>query len=87
MQALGNLLVVAILIAPAATARLLARGLPRMMGAAVAIAVAGSIGGLYLSYYAGLAAGASIALVLVGAYFSVFALGEVSKMRAATISA
>ena len=87
VQALGNLLCVAILVAPAATARLLARGLPRMMCAAVAIAVAGSIGGLYLSYYAGLAAGASIALVLVGAYFSAFALGEVSKMRAATISA
>ena len=58
-----------------------------MMTLAVAIAVGGSIGGLYLSYYAGLAAGASIALVLVGAYVSVFALGEVSKMRAATIGA
>jgi ABC-type Mn2+/Zn2+ transport system permease subunit len=87
VQALGNLLVVAILIAPAATARLLARGLRTMMAAAVAIGIAGSIGGLYLSYYAGLAAGASIALVLVGAYFSVFAFGEFFKMRAATISA
>jgi ABC-type Mn2+/Zn2+ transport system permease subunit len=87
VQALGNLLVVAILIAPAATARLLARGLPTMMVAAVAIGVAGSIGGLYLSYYAGLAAGASIALVLVGAYFAVFAFGEFAKMRAAIVRA
>jgi ABC-type Mn2+/Zn2+ transport system permease subunit len=94
VQALGNLLVVAILIAPAATARLLARRLPTMMATAVAIAIAGSVGGLYLSYYAGLAAGASIALVLVGAYFSVFAAGELAsrgtrrtKMRAATIKA
>jgi ABC-type Mn2+/Zn2+ transport system permease subunit len=91
VQALGNLLVVAILVAPAATARLLSRRLPAMMATAVAIAVAGSVGGLYLSYSAGLAAGASIALVFVGAYFSVFAAGELAargqKMRAATIKA
>lgn len=87
VQALGNLLVVAILIAPAATARLLARGLPAMMAAAVVIGIAGSIGGLYLSYYAGLAGGASIALVLVAAYFAVFAFGEFAKMRAAIVSA
>jgi ABC-type Mn2+/Zn2+ transport system permease subunit len=68
VQALGNLLVVAILIAPAATARLLARRLPAMMATAIAVGIAGSIVGLYLSYYAGLAAGASIALALVGAY-------------------
>jgi len=78
VQALGNLLVVAILIAPAATARLLARGLATMMTAAAAIAIAGSIGGLYLSYYGGLAGGASIALVLVGAYFAAFAAGELT---------
>jgi ABC-type Mn2+/Zn2+ transport system permease subunit len=92
VQALGNLLVVAILIAPAATARLLARSLPAMMTVAVAIALAGSIGGLYLSYYAGLAAGASIAAMLASAYFAVFAVGELiasrrAKMRAATINA
>jgi ABC-type Mn2+/Zn2+ transport system permease subunit len=78
VQALGNLLVVAILIAPAATARLLARGLPTMMTAAAAIAIAGSIGGLYLSYYGGLAGGASIALVLVGTYFAAFAADELT---------
>jgi ABC-type Mn2+/Zn2+ transport system permease subunit len=72
VQALGNLLVVGILIGPAATARLLTHRLPAMMGAAAAIAILGSAGGLYLSYYGGLAAGASIALVLVGAYATVF---------------
>jgi manganese/iron transport system permease protein len=40
----------------------------RVMATAVAIAVAVSIGGLYLSYYADLAAGASVAAVMVGAY-------------------
>jgi ABC-type Mn2+/Zn2+ transport system permease subunit len=66
VQGLGNLLVVAVLIGPAATARLLARRMPALMGLSVAIAVAGGAGGLYLSYYAGTAAGASIAAVLVG---------------------
>ena len=37
-----------------------------MMAAAAAIAVASGLGGLYLSYYVGTAAGASIAAVLVG---------------------
>jgi ABC-type Mn2+/Zn2+ transport system permease subunit len=68
VQALGNLLVVAVLVAPAATARLLTHRLRPMMGIAVAIGAAGAVCGLYLSYYAGLAAGASIALVLVAAY-------------------
>jgi ABC-type Mn2+/Zn2+ transport system permease subunit len=83
VQALGNLLVVAILIAPAATARLLARRLPAMMTAAAAIGIAGSIGGLYLSYYAGLAAGASIALVLVAVYTIAFAFRELLRRRPA----
>jgi ABC-type Mn2+/Zn2+ transport system permease subunit len=68
VQGLGNLLVVAVLIAPAASARLLARRLAPMMAGAAAIAVAGVVGGLYLSFYAGTAAGASIAAVLVGLY-------------------
>jgi len=73
VQALGNLLVVAILIAPAASARLLTRRLSTMMAGAAAIAILGSLGGLYLSYYAGLAAGASIAATLVGAYAVAYA--------------
>ena len=73
VQALGNLLVIAIVIAPAATARLVTRRLPAMMATAAGLAIFSSTGGLYLSYYAGLAAGASIALVLVAVYLAVFA--------------
>jgi ABC-type Mn2+/Zn2+ transport system permease subunit len=79
VQALGNLLVVAILIAPAATARLLTHRLPAMMGTAIVVGVGGSIGGLYLSYYGGLAAGASIALVLVGLYTLAFASADLVR--------
>ena len=36
----------------------------------VAVAIAGGVAGLYVSYYAGTAGGASIALCLVGAYLA-----------------
>ncbi|MEA2229195.1 MAG: hypothetical protein QOF04_2825 [Solirubrobacteraceae bacterium] len=68
VQGLGNLLVVAVLIAPAAAARLVTRRIPTMMAAAVAIAVAAGIAGLYASFYLGTAAGGSIAGALVLAY-------------------
>ena len=68
VRALGSLLVVAVLVAPAACARLLTRRLGPMVRVSAAVAVAGGVAGLYLSYYAGTAAGASIALCLVGAY-------------------
>jgi ABC-type Mn2+/Zn2+ transport system permease subunit len=68
VQALGNLLVVAVLVGPAATARLLTRRMPAAMLLAGAIAVACGAAGLYLSYYAGLAAGASVAAAAVAAY-------------------
>ncbi|UGS38453.1 metal ABC transporter permease [Capillimicrobium parvum] len=65
VQGLGNLLVVAVLVGPGATARLVAHRMPAMMAVAVGVAVAGGLGGLLLSYHAGTAAGASIALVTV----------------------
>jgi ABC-type Mn2+/Zn2+ transport system permease subunit len=73
VQALGSLLVVAVLVAPAACARLLTRRVGRMLWASVAVAIAGGVAGLYLSYYAGTAGGASIALCLVAAYLIVLA--------------
>jgi len=68
VQGLGNLLVIAVLIAPAATARAVASRIGSIMAVSVAIAIAAGIGGLYLSYYAKTAAGASIAGILVAAY-------------------
>src|SRR5205085_6354994 len=68
VQGLGNLLVLAGLIGPAATARLLARRVPAMMLAATGVAVACALGGLYLSYYADVAAGAAVAGSTVGLY-------------------
>ncbi|MGZ3429512.1 MAG: metal ABC transporter permease, partial [Polyangia bacterium] len=68
VQGLGNLLVVAVFVAPASAARLVARRMGPMMAVSAAVAVVAGVGGLYLSYYAGTAAGASIAAMLVAAY-------------------
>lgn len=68
VQALGTLLVVAMLVGPAAAARLLCRRIVPMMLLATAIAAGASVAGLYLSYHAELAAGASVTLALVAAF-------------------
>ncbi len=68
VQGLGNLLVVAVFVGPAATARQLSERIGPMIGIAVATAVLAGLAGLYLSYYAGTAGGASVALAIVGFY-------------------
>jgi ABC-type Mn2+/Zn2+ transport system permease subunit len=67
-QGLGNLLVVALLVGPAATARMVTRRAAPMRAVATAVAVLAGIVGLYASYHASIAAGASIAAALVVAY-------------------
>jgi len=68
VQGLGNLLVVAVFVGPAAVARQLSDRIGPMIGIAVATAVIAGLAGLYLSYYAGTAGGASVALAIVAAY-------------------
>jgi ABC-type Mn2+/Zn2+ transport system permease subunit len=68
VQGLGNLLVIALVVGPAATARALTRRLGAMMVVGAVVGPAAGIGGLYVSYYAATAAGASIAAVVVGLY-------------------
>jgi len=68
VQGMGNLLVVAVLVGPAATARQLSSRMAPMMLLSVAVAVLAGAAGLCLSYYAGTAAGASVASAFVAAY-------------------
>ncbi|MDX6664103.1 MAG: hypothetical protein QOG68_309 [Solirubrobacteraceae bacterium] len=65
VQGLGNLLVVAMVVAPAAAARHLTRRMPEMLMASAGLAMLAGWAGIYLSYYARTAAGASIAGMLV----------------------
>jgi manganese/iron transport system permease protein len=63
LQTVGVALMVAMLVTPAATAYLLTRRLARMMALACAIGALSGALGLMLSYYVGIASGASIVLV------------------------
>jgi ABC-type Mn2+/Zn2+ transport system permease subunit len=72
LQSVGVGLVAAMLVTPAATAQLLTRRLPSMMITAAAIGGCSSIAGLYLSYYANIASGASIVLVASAAFLAAY---------------
>ena len=62
IQAVGVVLVAALLVTPAATGRLLCRRVPGMMFIAVVAGLFSTIAGLYLSYYVGVASGPAIVL-------------------------
>jgi ABC-type Mn2+/Zn2+ transport system permease subunit len=85
VQGMGNLLVIAVLVGPAACARAVTHRMAPMMVVAAAIAVLAGTGGIYLSYYARTAAGASIAAVIVATYLVALAVsaGSPSTRRAA----
>ncbi|GIE82016.1 anchored repeat-type ABC transporter permease subunit [Actinoplanes philippinensis] len=68
VQTIGNILVLALLITPAATARLLTDRLAAMMALAPAIGGACALIGLYLSWSWDLPAGGTIVLTLTGAF-------------------
>ena len=63
IQAVGIILVVAMLVTPAATGQLLVSRFWDLVKVAIAVAVVSSVVGLYLSFYLDVASGASIVLV------------------------
>lgn len=64
VQIIGNILVLALLITPAASARLLTNSLGAMIGTSLVIGVLSSLCGIYLSWSLDLPAGASIVCVV-----------------------
>jgi len=68
VQGLGNLLVAAILVGPAAAARLLTTRIRPMIITSVLIALVSGVAGICISFYAKTAAGASVVCVLVFIY-------------------
>jgi ABC-type Mn2+/Zn2+ transport system permease subunit len=74
-----------VLIGPAATARLVCTRLLPMMGVAAAVAILGGAIGLYVSYYAGTAAGASVAGALV-ALFLLTAIASATSGRSPEVA-
>jgi manganese/iron transport system permease protein len=72
LQTVGNVLVLAMLVTPAATARLLSDRLRVMVALAALIGAACGVAGLYLSYYRSVPSGASVVLVTVGVFGIVY---------------
>jgi manganese/iron transport system permease protein len=62
IQAVGIIMVVAMLVTPAATAQLIATRFNRLVAISIAIAAISSVAGLYVSFYANVASGATIVL-------------------------
>ena len=70
-QAVGTLLVFALLVGPPATASLVSRTVPRMMLGAAALSVVSVWLGLVISYHLGTAASATMAIIPVAIFFLV----------------
>lgn len=77
IQAVGNILVIALLIIPAITARLLVKQIDEMIYLTILLSLISSIVGLYLSYYLNIPTGATIILVLSSVFFITFALKRI----------
>ena len=84
LQAIGIILVVAMLVTPAATAQLLTVRFERLMGTAVLVAVGASLLGLYVSYWLDVASGATIVLVQTAVFLLVLGFRSVRRDRLST---
>ena len=80
-QAVGTLLVFALLVGPPATAALVTRTIPQMFVTSVVLASFTVWLGLVLSYHWGTAGAATIALVAIGLFFLVLAVKPLFRRR------
>jgi len=81
IQAVGIVMVVALLVTPSATAYLFTRRFHHMILASVAVGSLSALLGIYLSYYLDVASGAAIILVATALFFIALALsGRSSKI-------
>jgi ABC-type Mn2+/Zn2+ transport system permease subunit len=76
LQAIGNILVLAMLVTPAATARLLTRRLATMQLLSAVLGVAAGVIGLYISFWWNVASGGAVVLTTTAIFFVVFAAVE-----------
>jgi manganese/iron transport system permease protein len=81
LKTVGIVLVLALLVTPAATGALLMRRLPAIMATSIATALLATVVGLYLSFYLDLPSGPSIVMIATGLFL--LALG-VSRFNEST---
>jgi len=86
LQTVGVALMVAMLVTPAATAYLLTKRLPTMMGFAALIAAFSGVVGIYLSYYLSIASGAAIVLTCTAIFALVWG-AQALRQRISGVSA
>lgn len=84
LQAVGIILVVAMLVTPAAIGQLLASSFGRLVAVAVVVGVTCPIIGLYLSYWLDAAAGASIVLVETAMFLVILVMRRGPSVAART---
>ena len=86
LQTVGNVLVLALLVTPAATARLLTDRLLPMIVFSSAIGATSGIVGLYISYYQGVPSGAAVVLVVTAVFLLVFLLAPRTGVLTSRVS-
>jgi ABC-type Mn2+/Zn2+ transport system permease subunit len=84
LESIGIILVAALLVTPAAAAAQVTRRFVPMLLTSTAIGIGSCVGGLYISYYAGAASGATIVLVATAAFFVLLAIGR-QRRRAGSV--
>jgi manganese/iron transport system permease protein len=90
LQAVGIILVVAMLVTPAATGQLVASSFGRLVAVAIAVGVIGPVIGLYLSYWLDAATGATIVLVETAIFAVILGVRQapgIDRDRSARLSA
>jgi ABC-type Mn2+/Zn2+ transport system permease subunit len=83
IQVVGVVLVLALLITPAAAASQLAKRLPAIIGLGVSFSIISALVGFYASYYANVASGAAVVLTLTVIFLISFGF---NALRRRTIS-
>ena len=89
LQAVGIILVVAMLVTPAATAQMLTVRFARLMAVAAIVGISSAIIGLYLTYWLDVASGATIVLVQTGMFLLALVAGPrgmLARRRAVTVA-
>ena len=79
MKIIGIVLVSALLVIPGAAAAQLTQRYVAMIAVAIVIALISTIGGLFISYYADLASGATIVTLASAIFFITFAVSQIRK--------
>lgn len=82
LQAVGNVLVLAMFVTPAATARLLVDSAGKMMPLSSVLGAASGVVGLYLSWHTDLAAGGMIVLTATGFFVAALAFSSLRRRLA-----